>query len=328
MIGDILATRTVFERWMKCYPNEQAWLTYIKFEQRCGRTDAARKLYERMIQQIPEASVPLSRPSHLGVHQVREVGGTSRQQGELSQGLRAVADGAVSRERRGRPVRAEGVSHSQLPGVREVRDSLPGVRACACDLPLRTEADDASRHAVGAGRRFERRNTEYTLFEKQFGNRETVEAAIVNTRRAQYEEALSNTPYNYDVWFDYLRMLEQEGQKDKVIDAYERAIKNVPPSKEKRFWRRYIYLWIYYAVYLECDLGDVDRARDVYQRCLQCIPHKSFTFGKVGLADVSEADLDSLRETGAATEQSGQGAKAAGTVDRSVSEAQRVHVLH
>lgn len=148
-----------------------------------------------------------------------------------------------------------------------------------------------------------RRNTEYTLFEKQFGNRETVEAAIVSTRRTQYEEALSNTPYNYDVWFDYLRMLEQEGQKDKVIDAYERAIKNVPPSKEKRFWRRYIYLWIYYAVYLECDLGDVDRARDVYQRCLQCIPHKSFTFGKVGSGEVSETDLDPVREAGAAAEQ-------------------------
>ena len=38
-----------------------------------------------------------------------------------------------------------------------------------------------------------RRNTEYTLFEKQFGNRETVEAAIVNTRRTQYEEALTET---------------------------------------------------------------------------------------------------------------------------------------
>ena len=148
-----------------------------------------------------------------------------------------------------------------------------------------------------------RRNTEYTLFEKQFGNRETVEAAIVNTRRTQYEEALSNTPYNYDVWFDYLRMLEQEGQKDKVIDAYERAIKNVPPSKEKRLWSRYIYLWIYYAVYLECVLGDVDRARDVYQRCLQCIPHKSFTFGKVGSGEVSETDFDPVREAGAAAEQ-------------------------
>ena len=57
MIGDIMATRTVFERWMQCFPNEQAWLTYIKFEQRCGRIDSARKLYERMIEQIPEQSV-------------------------------------------------------------------------------------------------------------------------------------------------------------------------------------------------------------------------------------------------------------------------------
>lgn len=147
-----------------------------------------------------------------------------------------------------------------------------------------------------------RRNTEYTLFEKQFGNRETVEAAIVNTRRTQYEEALSNTPYNYDVWFDYLRMLEQEGQKDKVIDAYERAIKNVPPSKEKRFWRRYIYLWIYYAVYLECDLGDVDRARDVYQRVAMHSPQVvHFRQGRLrrGLRD----RFGPVREAGAAAEQ-------------------------
>lgn len=30
MTGDIIATRTVFERWMQCFPNEQAWLTYIQ----------------------------------------------------------------------------------------------------------------------------------------------------------------------------------------------------------------------------------------------------------------------------------------------------------
>jgi crooked neck len=58
MIGDIPATRTVFERWMYYLPNEQAWLTYIKFEERQGKWDNARNLYERMIVQIPEESVP------------------------------------------------------------------------------------------------------------------------------------------------------------------------------------------------------------------------------------------------------------------------------
>ena len=59
-IGDIIAARTVFERWMRSFPNEQAWLTYIKFEQRCGKMDNVRKLYERMIDQIPEQSVGVS----------------------------------------------------------------------------------------------------------------------------------------------------------------------------------------------------------------------------------------------------------------------------
>ena len=59
MIGDTVSTRTVFERWMRNFPNEQAWLTYIKFEMRCGKEENARKLYERMIEQIPEQIVIL-----------------------------------------------------------------------------------------------------------------------------------------------------------------------------------------------------------------------------------------------------------------------------
>ena len=102
-------------------------------------------------------------------------------------------------------------------------------------------------------------------------------------RRDQYENALRESPYNYDVWFDYLKMLEQEGNEDKIIETYERAISNVPPSKEKRFWRRYIYLWIYYVVFLELDANEMEKARSVYKRCIECIPHKSFTFGKVGM---------------------------------------------
>ena len=57
MIGDIMAARTVYERWMQCFPSEDAWAQYIKFEERCGRVEAARKLYERMIEQIPEQTV-------------------------------------------------------------------------------------------------------------------------------------------------------------------------------------------------------------------------------------------------------------------------------
>lgn len=153
---------------------------------------------------------------------------------------------------------------------------------------------------------------EYTLFEKQYGSTENIEDVIISKRKEQYEAILKESPFNYDVWFDYLKMLEQDGKEDEVIKAYERAITNVPPSKEKRFWRRYIYFWIYYAVYLELDVDEIEKARDVYKRCIQCIPNKSFTFGKVKSSRfLSRADLDSVREVRDPPQQPGQGAQGA-----------------
>ena len=60
---------------------------------------------------------------------------------------------------------------------------------------------------------------------------------------------MKTDPLSYDVWFDYTRLEEAaaagatEGQDDegslqRVREVYERAIANVPPADEKRFWRR------------------------------------------------------------------------------------------
>ena len=163
---------------------------------------------------------------------------------------------------------------------------------------------------------------EYTLFEKQYGTMDNIEAILLAKRKEQYEAILKATPFDYDAWFDYLKMLEQQGKSAEVLEAYERAVANVPPSREKRFWRRwrresvlnrrYIYLWIYYALYAEVDLEDVDRAREVYKKCLQCIPHKSFTFGKVDSRNRPYfVDLDPLREAGDPPEQPRQGSQGA-----------------
>jgi hypothetical protein len=38
-------------------------------------------------------------------------------------------------------------------------------------------------------------------------------------------------PLNYDAWFDYLRLVESEGDKEVIRETYERAIANVPPLK-------------------------------------------------------------------------------------------------
>jgi crooked neck len=55
---------------------------------------------------------------------------------------------------------------------------------------------------------------------------------------------------------------------------YERAIANIPPVFEKKYWKRYIYLWINYALFEELETKDYARCRDVFKQCLAVVPHK------------------------------------------------------
>ena len=54
---------------------------------------------------------------------------------------------------------------------------------------------------------------------------------IMSKRKFQYEEALKENPHDYDTWFDYVRMLEADGNEELIREMYERAISHVPPVK-------------------------------------------------------------------------------------------------
>ncbi|UKZ62691.1 uncharacterized protein TrAtP1_003927 [Trichoderma atroviride] len=73
-----------------------------------------------------------------------------------------------------------------------------------------------------------------------------------------------------------------------------------PPTQEKRHWRRYIYLWIFYAVWEELEGQDVERARQIYTTCLNMIPHKKFTFAKIWLLaaqfEIRQGELGAARK--------------------------------
>lgn len=99
----------------------------------------------------------------------------------------------------------------------------------------------------------------------------------------EYKKDLKENMLDYDTWFDYIRLLESEEDIEQIRDAYEKAIAQIPPISEKYYWRRYIYLWIYYALFEELKAVDMDKARDVYSMCIKIIPHKKFTFAKMWL---------------------------------------------
>ena len=175
--------------------------------------------------------------------------------------------------------------------------------------------------------------------EKRHGNVADIEEAVLSKRRNQYEQQLNTDPLEYDVWFDYARLEEtrardmldrnttesvgsgsadasevEDGDINSAADAaldarndilapvrkvYERAIANLPPIAEKQLWRRYIYLWIKYAIFEELVANNVPRTRAVYLEALRRIPHAEFTFAKVWLLyakfEVRCADLPAAR---------------------------------
>lgn len=144
---------------------------------------------------------------------------------------------------------------------------------------------------------------QFTVFEKRYGDRSGIEEIVIRKRKTKYEEELAVNPLNYDTWFDYIRLMENEQCDDieQTRIVYERAVSNIPPSMtEKRLWRRYIYLWIYYAIFEELKVKNIERARDVYQFVLKLIPHKQFTFAKIWIMaakfEIRQKDLAAARK--------------------------------
>ncbi len=91
---------------------------------------------------------------------------------------------------------------------------------------------------------------------------------MLGKRRIQYEDELAQDGRNYDVWFDYARLEEgalkdlreegvtleeEQGAIGRIREVYERAVAQVPPGSEKRHWRRYIFLWLDYALFEEIE---------------------------------------------------------------------------
>lgn len=256
LLGNVAGARQVFERWMEWQPEEQAWHSYINLELRYKEVERARTIYERFVLVHPAVKNWIKYARFEERH----------------------ASVAHARKVYERAVEFFGEEHMDqhlyvaFAKFEENQKELERVRVIyryALDRISKQEAQELL--------------TNYTIFEKKFGERRDVEESIVRKRRFHYEEGVKANPHNYDAWFDYLRLVESEAEADTVREVYERAIASVPPVLEKRHWKRYIYLWVNYALYEELEAKDPERTRRVYQASLQLIPHTKFTFAKMWL---------------------------------------------
>ncbi|OUS42195.1 hypothetical protein BE221DRAFT_188001 [Ostreococcus tauri] len=272
-LGQVAAARQVFEKWMKWEPEHTAWHAYVKMEVRFGETERVRDIFQRYVQVHPDVKA-----------------WTRWAKFEFSSGnrtkAREVYEAAVEFLRNEKDV---GEIYASFAKFEEMCHEVERARAIykfALDNLPKEQAEVVYK--------------EFMKFEKMHGDREGIEDVVVSQRRFKYEEEVSKNPLNYDTWFDYIRLEESAGDVAKTREVYERAIANVPPANEKRFWQRYIYLWINYALYEELEARDAERTREVYRACLKVIPHAEFSFSKIWIMaakfELREKRLDAARK--------------------------------
>ncbi|PWN30316.1 Pre-mRNA-splicing factor CLF1 [Jaminaea rosea] len=294
LLGNVDGARQVFERWMSWQPDEKAWAAYVGLEVRYKEMERASAVWERSVTCHPDP--------------------------------RQWIKWSKFEEDRGAYDEARRVFTMALEFFGEDEDRMEKaqtVYTAFAKMETRLKEYDRARviykYALEKLPRSKSAGiySSYTRFEKQFGSREGVEDTVLGKRRIQYEEDVAASGSNYDAWFDYTRLEEDAYHallssgvavdskeatqaKARVRDVYERAVSNIPPSKEKRHWRRYIFLWLSYALFEELDAQDFDRCRQVYKAALELVPHRSFTFAKLWLQyanfEVRRLDLTAARK--------------------------------
>ena len=273
-LGNVAGTRQVFERWMSWEPDEAAWSAYIKLEKRYSEFSRARAIFERFVFVHPEPR------NWIKWARFEEENGTSDLVREVF---------GIAIETLGDDFMDERlfIAYSRYEAKLKEYERARAIYKYALDHLPRSKA--ITLHKA------------YTNFEKQFGDSEGVEDVIFSKRRVHYEEQVKENPKNYDAWFDFARLEVASGDPAHVRDIYERAIAQIPPTQEKRHWRRYIYLWIFYALWEEMDNRDTARARQIYQECLKLLPHKKFTFAKIWIMkaqfEIRQMQLQAARKT-------------------------------
>ncbi|KAF8623371.1 hypothetical protein AX17_007448 [Amanita inopinata Kibby_2008] len=292
LLQNVPGARQVFERWMQWEPDDKAWQAYVKMEYRYNELDRASAIYERWVAVRPDPRVWVK-------------------WGKFE-------------EERGRVDKAREVFQTALEFFGDDEEQIEKAQAVfSAFAKMETRLKEFERARViykFALSRIPRSKSaalyaSYTKFEKQHGTRNTLEGTVLGKRRIQYEDELQHDGRNYDVWFDYsrleeaaLRDIRNDGATEEELDAqigrvrevYERAVAQVPPGGEKRHWRRYIFLWLNYALFEEIETKDYARTRQIYQTALQLVPHKQFTFAKLWLMfakfEIRRLDLPAARK--------------------------------
>lgn len=272
-LGNLDLCRQVFERWMKFLPKEQEWQTYINFELRHKQLDGAREIYSKFVILHPDPKYWVKWAKFEERHSSAE---NARQVFELA--LEFFQEDLLDEHLF--------ISFAQFEERQHEYDRVRRIYEYALEKFPRSKATELYEN--------------YSTFQKKHGDPKDIEKLIAHKRKRFYEEELAKNRFDYDTWFDYIKLAEDYFSPEEVRKIYDEAIACEPQEQFKKIrWRRYIYIWICYSIYEEKVMKDLKRAEEILESCLRIIPHEEFTFAKIWLQaaklQIKKGDIESCR---------------------------------
>lgn len=262
-------TRVVFERWLTWNPDIATWDAYVGFENRYDEVERVRAIYLRYVEVYNTSETWLKWVDF-----------------ELTRGevikIRRAFETAVNTLVQGRN------QNTQPSQASPAADKLPEIISKWAEWEVSVKEYERARLIYDLilkkvqPEQKQKIYEKYVDFEKVHGNKDTIESGISLKRIEKYEADLNSDPNDYDTWWAYIKLLETADGAN-LSTVFEQATKNIPlktPTKSLS-WRRYIYIWVKYALWEEFTNSNVDNSRNVWKNCLKIIPHKEFTFSKV-----------------------------------------------
>eukprot|EP01061_Rhynchopus_euleeides_P016507 TRINITY_DN27825_c0_g1_i1.p1 TRINITY_DN27825_c0_g1~~TRINITY_DN27825_c0_g1_i1.p1 ORF type:complete len:664 (+),score=248.53 TRINITY_DN27825_c0_g1_i1:99-2090(+) len=279
-VGDVEVCRQVYREWMDWRPKQEMWHLFAKFEIRFKEVQKAREVVADMVTFFNDVS------SWLYYSRFEE------KHGKIAFARRIYEQAIDNLSERASDIDKIFVEFAKFEERQQELDRARGIYRIALDRITKDQAPELYET--------------YLNFEKQYGEREGIEQALVSRKRFEYQQEIERAPENYDVWFNYIRMTEGLDDPEQTRELYERAVANIPtvpkgtpPHLQKQYWGRYLYLWLMYAQYEELDMKDAARARQVYHQARQVVPHEHFSFSKLWIAcaefEIRCGSLDAAR---------------------------------
>jgi crooked neck len=239
MVGDTPKCRAVFARWMQWMPDDNAWLSYARFEVRCHRKDAANEVMKQYVNTFPSARAFLKYAKWAefeakDIPQARGIYEAALSELEPEEVTSRIFRQFASFEER----------HGEYDRARVIyKHALNLFHLCEPDAADRRRTDVQEHEQDLTQQEIESRDELYKAFigfEKKHGDQKGIEQILLNKQRAEYSKRVEKDPRDYDAWLEYAKLEEGHISGDDDIsrarDVYERAIANVPPVEEKIYW--------------------------------------------------------------------------------------------